>query len=537
MRTVLFLFTALLLPVLSFAQLTFQKTYGGSWADNNECMNRSTGTLTTVPGAGYALAHTTQSFGPPANPIRPSVYFLRLDLNGDTLCTRTYENGAGCFGRSIYTIADGAGFIIGADMSGTPKQLGLLRINQIGDTLWTRNFGLSNGSCTGYYGLPLYDGGFAALGRGYTSTYKMVGMIGKVSATGNMVFGKSYVPANTAHEMYFYSACESYDHGLLATGLYWPSSAAYCALLMKTDSAGNVLWTKTFTAAGMLGGYQVMELPDHSIMITGYVDNAGFGEWDAFVIKTDPNGNLLFAKKYGDAQSQWTNSMRLLPNGNVVLCGLQETQNVQSNALLMCIDQAGAMQWTQRYGAYGMDLANSLTLADDGGIAFTGFANSFGAGNTDIYFVKTDAFGQVNCYMNPLPFSADTLTVTTGNPAVNTLANLTFGATNCSMRGGATITPLCTTLDVPETGLPAFTVYPNPSADICTITGSWTEAATLTITNTLGQEVLRREDVLITPNQPYEINVSELNSGLYVITIGNGTTFSSQRLVIRHNTY
>lgn len=533
MRTILL--TAALISgsiTCCFAQLTFQKTYGGMWADNNECGNRSTGALTTVPGSGYALAHTTQSYGPASSPTRASVYFLRLNSNGDTICTRTYENGGHCYGRSIFNL-DKGGFIIGAEMSGTANHAALIRINNSGDTIWTRAFGSQNGFTIGYYGLPLYDGGFAAVGETYNLNNRS-GLIGKVNAAGTMVYGYSYRANTSTHGLYFYSSCESYDHGLLSTGYYMTSSNTWSIFIMKSDSMGNVVWAKSYDGNSDQGGYGIMELPDHSIMVTGYRPTGGFGDWDSFVLKTDPNGNVLFQKIYGDSQYQWTNSMALMPNGNIVLCGLQETVNNQSNGLLICIDQAGAVQWSQRYGGYGADLGNSVCMADDGGIVFTGFANSFGAGNTDIYLVKTDPAGRTDCYINPVAVSESTIAVTATARAVTAYANLVCASTNCSSQRGAMVSTLCSTVDIAEHGTGSFSMYPNPASDAITL-GGISGKVSVQIVNALGQEVMRIHKIILDADQTFTVDITGLQSGYYTINLIGESQVLSKPLCVSRN--
>src|SRR5438105_1664694 len=81
-----------------FSQITFQKTYGGIKAENNECLNKSTGMLTTTLDGGYAICNTTYSYGKGSPQYQASAYFLKLNQFGDTLFTRAL------FSDSVATI-------------------------------------------------------------------------------------------------------------------------------------------------------------------------------------------------------------------------------------------------------------------------------------------------------------------------------------------------------------------------------------------------------------------------------------------------
>jgi len=54
-----------------------------------------------------------------------------------------------------------------------------------------------------------------------------------------------------------------------------------------------------------------------------------------------------------------------------------------------------ATTWTQTYGGVAAEEGNSLVETSDGGYAIVGSTESFGAGETDVWLVKTDAFGTV----------------------------------------------------------------------------------------------------------------------------------------------
>jgi len=62
--------------------------------------------------------------------------------------------------------------------------------------------------------------------------------------------------------------------------------------LIRTDSLGDTLWTKTFGGAGMDAGTSLALTDDCGIIVTGYTSSSGFGSYDAYVIKTDENGDL-----------------------------------------------------------------------------------------------------------------------------------------------------------------------------------------------------------------------------------------------------
>jgi hypothetical protein len=49
--------------------------------------------------------------------------------------------------------------------------------------------------------------------------------------------------------------------------------------------------------------------------------------------------------------------------------------------------------WNKTYGGTGWDSASALVQTADGGYALAGYTTSFGAGYSDFWLVKTDAYG------------------------------------------------------------------------------------------------------------------------------------------------
>jgi hypothetical protein len=87
------------------------------------------------------------------------------------------------------------------------------------------------------------------------------------------------------------------------------------------------------------------------------------------------------------------------------------------DAWLVKTDAAGNMMWNQTYGETNDDGAYALVETSDGGYALAGITGSFGAGNYDSWLVKTDASGNVGGVESGLAWvnsSANTVTVYRG---------------------------------------------------------------------------------------------------------------------------
>ena len=62
--------------------------------------------------------------------------------------------------------------------------------------------------------------------------------------------------------------------------------------LIKTDANGNIQWAKTYGRTYSEWAYSVQQTSDGGYIVAGYTESFGAGGYDIFLIKTDANGNI-----------------------------------------------------------------------------------------------------------------------------------------------------------------------------------------------------------------------------------------------------
>jgi len=164
--------------------------------------------------------------------------------------------------------------------------------------------------------------------------------------------------------------------------------------LIKTDPSGVELWTSTFGGSDWEYGGFVQQTSDGGYILAGATRSFGAGGEDLYLIKTDSNGVEIWSKTFGGSQHEWESTVKQTTDGGYILAGTTETYGAGSyDAYLVKTDSNGDEIWSNTFGGSNVDRARSVLQASDGGYILLGWTSSFGAGKSDVYMVKTDSNG------------------------------------------------------------------------------------------------------------------------------------------------
>jgi hypothetical protein len=83
------------------------------------------------------------------------------------------------------------------------------------------------------------------------------------------------------------------DGGYIVAGITNSFGAGNAdAYLIKADTNGNTLWTKTFGGTDYDTAYAVRQTADGGYIVAGGTVSFGAGTGDMYLIKTDASGNV-----------------------------------------------------------------------------------------------------------------------------------------------------------------------------------------------------------------------------------------------------
>jgi len=333
-----------------------------------------------LSAGGFIAVGRTQQF-PDAS---PDVYILRTDENGDTLWTRKYGWPLVDEPNQVRETSDGNYIVVGktqAVLDSTYYVL-LLKVAPDGDTLWTKTYGQGYLSSYGLSVEEVSSGGYILAGGCETYAKSTELLLIRTNSDGDTLWTRLN---GTYAQEEARSVQETYDEGFIAAGCR--SQDVY---LLRTDANGDTLWTKQYGGASSEMGLSVKETPDSGYIIAGSTWSYGSGMSDAYYMKTDRDGDLVWERAYGGPERDGVNTVVVTSDNHYVSAGFTESFGpLAANMWLIKMDADGDTVWTATYGGNGDDQAYWGEETSDGGFILLGSTNSFGAPQHNVYLVKT----------------------------------------------------------------------------------------------------------------------------------------------------
>ena len=173
-------------------------------------------------------------------------------------------------------------------------------------------------------------------------------------------------------------------HSLTKTGV---PSAIGVVLMAKTDRDGQLLWQTTYTQGFFEEIFDAIPTSDGNYLLGGLTFNtAGNGNADGWIIKMDPEGNVLWDRKYGGPQFDKIYGLEETSDGGFVFVGSTRSEvggditepEINPDSLdakdswIGKIDVDGDLLWNHRFGSYEDDVLRDLAIADNGDILAIG---------------------------------------------------------------------------------------------------------------------------------------------------------------------
>ena len=367
----------------------FWQHYGSGFGGGSSVQETSEG--------GFVVAGTENSSSGLSD-----LYVLKTDAQGAVQWERTFGGPDADMGNSVQQTAD-SGYIVAGCINCSfgalsPKSFYLLKLDSAGNKVWDST--VSGSSLMGAYSVR--ETKSVATPDGYvfvgSNTNQDAALI-KTNPTGSVTWQQSFASTGQFGWAAGFAVGQTTDGGYVIAG--------HCAgeiWLIKTDASGTKLWDKRF---GTGEAWSVKQTADDGYVLAGRTTpSPSFGGTvpaDAFVIKTDKNGNQVWRKKFGGPEDDEARSIALTLDGGYIIAGktlsygpgpVDYNQSWQwEDVFLIKLDANGNTSWQKVKGhrPNSSDGGASVYAVSDGGYIVTGNSNAYPSGT--ILLMKTDKNG------------------------------------------------------------------------------------------------------------------------------------------------
>jgi hypothetical protein len=240
--------------------------------------------------------------------------------------------------------------------------------------------------------IPSSDGGYLMVG--YTNNTDMNDCdlyVMKADAQGNFVWDREF---GGSRPDYAYNIIETGDGNYFIVGYSASFSGGDLDIyLIKMDAAGNKIWEKTYIGPGNEEGREIIRTSDGNFVIVGHT-NTNLSSQDMFLMKIDPTGAVMWIKYYGGSNDDFGDSVKQCPDGGFIIGGETYSYGQGGDAYLVRTNSNGDTLWTKHFGGAQSEEIVSVLSNNDGSYTYAVRDSSNGA-DVDVRVMKSDASGGV----------------------------------------------------------------------------------------------------------------------------------------------
>ncbi len=366
-------------------QQKYQRAIGGNMYDYGQH-----GKVTS--DGGVVMTGSTFTYGAGD----ADVFMVKLDSNGILEWSRAFGTTGMEIGNCILEVKSGGYMIAGytePSLGSGNQDVYVIRTDNNGNVIWTKTFGGSNNE-EAFSAIETADGGFAIVG--WTLSYGFAGDVYliRLDSAGSLLWSRRYGSNISEERGLSVSLCK--NSGFAIAGNTWSFGAGWNDVyLLRTDSAGALLWSATYGGSNMDEGNFVMENSGLDLLVAGRTSSFGSGSFDMYLLATDSAGNMKWSRTYGGTAEEVAYEIIGLSGGNYAMTGWGNSSGWDAN--LLKLDTLGNVIWAKGYGGSSDDYGRMVNQCSDGGFVVGGATLSFGPGSADLFVVKTDASGNSGC--------------------------------------------------------------------------------------------------------------------------------------------
>ncbi len=387
-------------PCLNAQSITWQRTLD---TIPNSIFRRtieSPGNIYAAIGSGVSIA----SGGP------TKMMFVKFDQFGNILAQSFFDTSdTDVYDGYWIENAYGAGYIIAGAGEGLNGDAYLVRSDENGRVLWQRTFGgleLDQARCIKKDG----DNGYILLVTTFSLSAEADILVIRTDSLGNQIWSTVIGLPNSIDVAREIEVTPEGGFILIGTRVTMGVDSMY---LVKLSNSGNIAWERTYRVMRASEGKSIEQTGDSGFLLGGICDSSQ-NNMRSILIRVDSIGNVIWTRTYTTNFNEWCKSIRVINDGRFAMCGMSDSTDLGfERAIVRICDLKNGNIFLERYfwgsvWTYTQNSFESVELLSNRGFVLSGFAD-FGA--TRAFVVKTDSLLQVTPV--GINHSGDSL----GNPA------------------------------------------------------------------------------------------------------------------------
>jgi hypothetical protein len=327
-------------------------------------------------------------------------------LKGEEQWNKYFGSRRSDAGYALQQTDDGGYIILGSTHFKESSDIYLIKTNSDGTEEWYKFFGRESASESGYSVQQTKDGGYIIVGEVYYSHFEdkpnVNTYIIKTDRNGN----EEWVREIT-HGLFSFgrSVQKTKDGGYIVAGSTVVADSGVAMLLIKLNGSGTEQWRNIIDTAFPDWGLSVQQTYDGGYIV------AGSSHVQAYLVKTDKDGDEEWSKKFGEEDAVFSGrSVQQTSDRGYILVG-HRRRGEKVDCFVVKTNPQGGEEWSETFeveNEYAKCYSVQQTIG--GGYILAGVA-TFPSKSEDIYLIKLKQPGAASIQIigpeNELAFSKD----------------------------------------------------------------------------------------------------------------------------------
>ena len=288
-------------------------------------------------------------------------------------------------------------------------------------------------------------------------------------------------------------------------------------------------------------------IADNKFLIAGYTNSFGNGKYDCYIIKIDSIGDTLWTKTHGGIEDDKAyGAVQTHLKNNYLIAGYSESfSSYGKDGYVFKINDDGIKQWQTFWGGPGEEKFYDIKRGNGDIIVFAGYTTSYGNGGSEGYAVTVDDLGykESKTYGNNSDDIINTVNPTSDNGFIFCGSTQDMGPNLWDIYLIKTDTGLITPFISSHVtfinnigSIPVqIDVFPNPAVKVINLSFYLNQSGyvRISLTNLSGNTIFDNCKKFDNGKHSETYNVESLPNGIYLINLNIDNKIYSRKILVQ----